>query len=142
MQLADAVVGYVRREVAQRRVLLREHVKTGRLEGHVERGHDVPVAAQVVAEMELPVKVPDGRVVLGQRLQHHLVVRAPVLDQQDLAEPTLADDLHDVERLDQIDLGDTRPGTTVKTASKTVGNRVGVVSSATRGHAYIIAQTQ
>jgi len=67
VQLADPAVGYIGREVAQRRVFLREHVKTGRLERHVERGHDVPMGAQVIAEMEFPVEVLDGRVVFGQR---------------------------------------------------------------------------
>lgn len=108
VQLPDTVVGYVGGEVAQRRVLLGEHVEAGRLERHVERGHDVAVRAQVIAEMELAVEVFDGRVVLGQRLQHHLVVRAPVLDQQYLPEPSLADDLHDVERLDQVYLSIVR----------------------------------
>lgn len=102
MQLPDPAVRYVGREVAQRCVFLCEHIKTGRLERHVECGYDVPVGAQVVAEMEFPVEILNGRVVFGQRFQHHLVVRTPVFDQQYLAEPSFADNLHYVERLDQI----------------------------------------
>ncbi|GLH03608.1 Protein of unknown function [Gryllus bimaculatus] len=68
-----ALAVHVGGEVPEGRVLLREHVEAGRLEGDVVRGDDAV-----------------GRVLLGQRLQHHLGVG-------DLAEPALAHDLQDVE---------------------------------------------
>lgn len=81
MQLSDSRVGYVGSEVAQRCILLSEHIKTGRLEGYVERGHNVTVGAQVITEMEFSVEILNGRVIFGQRFEHHLVIRAPVFDQ-------------------------------------------------------------
>lgn len=54
--------------------------------------------------MELPKKIRDAGVSLRQRLQHHLGLRAAVLGQQDLAEPSFADDLQDVELVDQVHL--------------------------------------
>jgi len=54
--------------------------------------------------MELPEKVRDAGVGLGQRLQHHLGLRGAVLGQQDLAEPSLADDLQDVELVYEVHL--------------------------------------
>jgi len=54
--------------------------------------------------MELAEEVRDAGVGLGQRLQHHLGLRGAVLGQQDLAEPSLADDLQDVELVYEIHL--------------------------------------
>lgn len=54
--------------------------------------------------MKFPEEVRDAGVRLGQGLEHHLGLRAAMLGQQDLAEPSLADDLQDVELLDQIHL--------------------------------------
>lgn len=66
VQLSDSGVGYVGREVAQWRVLLGEHVKTCRLEGHVKRGHNVTVCAQVITEMEFSIEILNVRVIFGQ----------------------------------------------------------------------------
>lgn len=54
--------------------------------------------------MKFPKEVRDAGVRLRQGLQHHLGLRAAMLGQQDLAEPSLADDLQDVELVDQIHL--------------------------------------
>lgn len=54
--------------------------------------------------MELPKEIREAGVSLRQRLQHHLGLRAAVLGQQDLAEPSFADDLQDVELVDQVHL--------------------------------------
>lgn len=81
VQLSDSGVAYVGCEVSQRRVLLGEHVKTGRLKGHVERGHNVTVCTQVITEMEFSIEILNGRIIFGQRFEHHLVIRPPVFDQ-------------------------------------------------------------
>lgn len=54
--------------------------------------------------MKFPKEVWDAGVRLRQGLQHHLGLRAAMLGQQDFAEPSLADDLQDVELVDQIHL--------------------------------------
>lgn len=90
--------------LTERSVLLTENVEAGGLERHVVRSYNVSVRRQVQPIMELPEEVRDAGVRFRQRLQHHLGLRAAMLGQQDLAEPSLADDLQDVELFYQIHL--------------------------------------
>jgi len=54
--------------------------------------------------MKFPKEVRDAGIRLRQGLQHHLGLCTAMLGQQDFAEPSLADDLQDVELVDQIHL--------------------------------------
>lgn len=102
VQLANASLGDVRSEVAQRGVLLGEYVEAGGFESYVVGCDYVPVGAQVETVVEFAVEISQGRVRFREGLQDHFRVGGFVLDEEDFSEPSFADDLEDVEFLREV----------------------------------------
>lgn len=71
-------------------------------------GDDGPVRSEVQRVVELAVEVLERGVGLGQGLEDGLAPRGPVLREQDLAEPSFADDLQDVKLFRQVHLHRTK----------------------------------
>lgn len=86
------------------RVFLAEDVKARRFKGYVIGRDDVPVRRQVQPVVELTKEIRQACVCFGQSFQHHFRLSAAMIGQQYLAEPTLADDLKNVELIAEVHL--------------------------------------
>ena len=109
VDLAESAVADVRRQITERREFLGEEKVALALEGAVVRFGHGRMRTQVVTVVELAEELASRRRVLADRLEHHLRTGPPVLGQQNLGEPALADRLQDVVLLRQIHLSNQRP---------------------------------
>lgn len=85
-------------------ILLGEDVEASRLKGHVVRGHNVPMDAQVESVVKLAIEIAQGDIRFGNCLEHHFSLRSAMFHQQYFAKPALAHNLNDIEFIHQLDL--------------------------------------